>query len=110
MATSASRFPQRPLVLGTLWFPVAFLVLWACATLGWWSSHHMGAAFAVCFAAIFLFAVALQSKFVLRAIAVLREQAEMRLPLNYILLVMGVLTVILAAGFAVLFGIIAVTG
>lgn len=103
------QFPQRALLLGTLWFPVTFLVLWACAEAGLWSSHHMDTAFAVFFAAVFLFAFSLQTTFVFRALALLRTQAEMRLPLNYVLLIAGVITTVLAACFAVLFGTIAVT-
>jgi hypothetical protein len=69
----------------------------------------METALAVFFAALFLFAFSLQGTFVLRALALLRTQADMRLPLNYILLIAGVVTTVLAAGFAVLFGAIAVT-
>ena len=69
----------------------------------------METALAAFYAALFLFALTLQFTFVLRALAVLRTQTAMRLPLNFILLLAGVVTAALAAGFAVLFGVIAVT-
>ena len=103
-------FPQRALLLGTLWFPATFLMLLACMALGWWSAHHMETALAAGFAAIFLLAATLQGRFVIRAIVLLRARADTRLPLNYVLLVMGMLTVVLAAGFAFLFSQVAATG
>ena len=109
MTTGTRQFPQRALLLGTLWFPLTFLILWACAELGLWSSHHMETALAVVFTALFLFAFTLQITFVFRALAVLRAQADVRLPLNYILLAAGIITTLLAACFAVFFGVIAVT-
>lgn len=64
---------------------------------------------AVFFAVLFLFAFSLQIAFVLRALALLRTEVDMRLAINYILLIAGVVTAVLAACFAVLFGVIAVT-
>jgi hypothetical protein len=109
MTTGPRQFPQRALLLGTLWFPITFFVLWACAALGLWSSQHMETPLAVFFAALFLFAFTLQITFVVRALALLRTQADLRLAINYILLIAGVVTAVLAACFAVLFGVIAVT-
>ncbi len=62
---------------------------------------------AVFFAALFLFAFALQTRFVLGAFSLLRSRTDMRLPINYILLVIGVLTAVLAASFTLVFGVIA---
>jgi hypothetical protein len=62
---------------------------------------------AAVFTALFFFAFALQTKVVLRAFASLRSHTDMRLPLNYLLFAMGVLTAVIAAGFALVFGVIA---
>jgi hypothetical protein len=107
MITSTAQFPQRALLLGVLWFPATFLVLWACAALGMWSSHHMDTSLAVFFAALFILAFTLQIKAILPAVALLRFHASVRLPLNYLLLAIGVLTAVIAAGFALVFGAIA---
>lgn len=104
---ATTQFPQRALLLGVLWFPGTFLVLWACAALGLWSSDHMETSFAFFFAAVFLLALALQLKVVLRAMASLRSCPDARLPLNYLLLAIGALTVVIVAGFALVFGVIA---
>ena len=105
--TGTAQLPQRALLLGVLWFPATFSVLWVCAALGMWSSQHMETPLAVFFAALFIFAFAMQIKVVLPAIALLRSHANMRLPLNYLLLAVGVLTAVIAAGFALVFGVIA---
>jgi hypothetical protein len=62
---------------------------------------------AVFFAALFLFAFALQIRVTLRALASFRSHPDTRLPLNYLLLAVGVLTAVIAAGFALVFGVIA---
>ena len=67
----------------------------------------MATPLAVFFTALFLVAFALQTRVLLRAIALLRSHTDVRLPLNYCLLVIGVLTAVVAAGFAVVFGVIA---
>jgi len=107
MTMGVTPFPQRALLLGVLWFPVTFLLLWVCAALGLWSSHHMETSFAVVFAAVFLFASIFQAKVLLRACALLRSNTDMRLPLNYVLSAIGVLTMVIAVGLALVFGVIA---
>lgn len=67
----------------------------------------METSLAVFFTALFIFAFALQIKVILPAIALLRFHANMRLPINYLLLAIGVLTAVIAAGFALVFGAIA---
>lgn len=106
MRAGATQFPQRALLLGVLWIPAMFLVLWACAELGWWSSHHMDTPLAVFFTASFLFVFTLQIRVTLRALASLRSHPDTRLPLNYLLLAVGVLTAVVAAGFTLVFGVI----
>jgi hypothetical protein len=67
----------------------------------------MATPFAVVFAAVFLFASIFQAKVFLRACALLRSNADMRLPINYLLSAVGVLTTVIAAGLALVFGVIA---
>lgn len=67
----------------------------------------METSLAVFFTAVFILAFTLQAKAVLPAIALLRLHASLRLPLNYLLLAIGILTAIIAAGFALVFGTIA---
>jgi hypothetical protein len=107
MTTGTTPFPHRALLLGVTWFPATFLVLWTCSALGWWSPRHMEWPLAVFFTALFLFVFLWQAKVVLRALVVLRSHPETRLPLHYLLLAIGVLTAVLAAGFTWVFGVIA---
>jgi hypothetical protein len=102
--TGMTPFPQRALLLGVLWFPASFLLLWACAAFGWWSAHHMDSPLAIFFAALFLLAFLLQARIVVRAFTALRSDPEARVPVNYLLLAVGILTAVLAAGFAAVFG------
>ena len=104
--TDKGPFPQRALLLGVTWFPATFLLLWVCSVLGWWSPQHMEWSLAVFFTALFLFAFLWQLKIVLSALVVFRAHPETRLPLNYLLFAVGVLTVVLAAGFTWVFGVI----
>lgn len=101
--TGTTAFPQRALLLGVTWFPAAFLALWACAELGWWSARHMERWLAIFFAALFLVAFAWEAGIVLRAVAAFRAHPVSRVPINYLLLGVGVLTAVLAAGFAAVF-------
>ena len=61
---------------------------------------------AVFFAALFLLAFTLQITVLLRAFALLRSHTDLRMPLNYLLVAIGVLTAVVAAGFALVFGTI----
>lgn len=107
MKIDNAPFPQRSLLLGVLWFPATFLLLWACAALGWWSAHHIEPPLAVFLAALYLLAFLLQVKVILCAVAALHSHADTRMPINYLLLAIGVLTAVLAAGFTLVFGVIA---
>src|SRR5687767_5135387 len=104
--TGTTPFPQRALLLGVLWFPASFLLLWACAAFGWWSAQHMDPPLAISFTALFLLAFMLQVKIVVRAISALRSHPEARVPINYLLLAVGILTAVVVAGFATVFGVI----
>ena len=102
-----ASFPQRALLLGVMWFPATFMALWVCSALGWWSARHIEPALAFVFTAVFLAAFLLQVRAVFRALAVLRARPETRQPLHWLLLAVGILTAVLAAGFAAVFGFLA---
>ena len=108
MVRASTQFPQRALLLGVLWFPATFLALWVCAALGLWSAHHIETTLAVFFVAVFLLVLTLQIKVILRGFASFRSHSATRLPINYLLLAVGVLTAVIAAGLALLLGIIAI--
>jgi hypothetical protein len=108
--TGTSPFPQRALLTGVLWFPATFLVLWACSALGWWSSRHMEFPLVAFFATLFLLMFLMQIQIIRRALTAFRLYPDTRLPINYLLFAIGVLTAILAAGFTAVFVVIAFNG